>query len=209
MKWGIKLPSLSIPRWKIEPPSPWVLFALIVSIISATFSAFNYFKSPPKARAALVVDRFEDHQEKANLPVLGEKNFHQLRMWITNNGQPPATIHNVAINPEFSPALMTPDHESQRMDYVAKNKATIGTTVNGSEIFTGQKFFYSANAGFPDETWSEFTSKKQFLYVFALISFSDEQSGNREVTTEICVRLETNLNNWNHCASGHNVTIRP
>jgi hypothetical protein len=209
MKWRIKLPPFSIPKWKLEPPSPWVALAPIVSTISAAFSAFNYFKLPPRARSALVVDRFEDQQGKANSPVLGEKNFHQLRMWITNNGQPPAAIHNVAISPELSPALMTRENESQRMDYLAKNKATIGTTVSGSEIFTGQKFFYSANAAFSDETWSEFTSKKQFLYVFALISFSDELSGNQEVTTEICVRLETNLNNWNHCASGHNVTTRP
>jgi hypothetical protein len=102
---------------------------------------------------------------------------------------------------------MTPEKESQRMEYLAKNKSTIGTTSLGAEVATGQQVAYPSNAGFPDELWSEFTSKKQFLYVFALISFSDELSGDQEVLTEICVRLEPNLN-WNHCSSGHNTTIR-
>jgi hypothetical protein len=209
MKWSIKLSSLSIPKWKIEPPSPWVVLALIVSTISAIFSAFNYFKSPPKTRSALVIERFEDKSGPLNVPGVGEKNFHVLRMWFTNNGPAPATIHNVAISPDFSPILMTQERESQRMDGVAKNKASTGTNVTGSQIVTGQKVFYSSNAAFPDELWSEFITKKQLLYVFALISFSDEASGDKEVVTEICVQLEPSLNNWSHCASGHNETIRP
>jgi hypothetical protein len=179
-----------------------------VSALALIVATFSYFKPPFKARSALVVDRFDDHLGQLNVPALGEKQFHQLRMFITNNGQAPAVVHNVAISPEFSPTLMTPEHESQRMDFVTKNKTTIGTTVNGFQIVTGQKIFFSSNAGFADETWSEFTSKKQLLYVFAVVSFSDESSGDREAFTEICVRLETNLNNWSHCASGHNMTVR-
>jgi hypothetical protein len=197
-----------------EPPSPWLpiflaVLALFVSITSATFTGFNYFRSPPKPRAALVVDRFEDQQGRADFAGLGEKHFHVLRMWFTNTGPSPATIHNVAISPDFSPKLMTSETEGQRMAVVAKMKANIGTTVSGSQIVTGQKVFYSSNAAFPDELWSEFVDKKQFLYVFALVTFLDEFSGDQEVVTEICVWLEPNLNNWNHCVSGHNATIRP
>jgi hypothetical protein len=86
MKWRIKLPSLSFPKWTIEPPSPWVVLALIVSTISAIFSAFNYFKSPPKARAALVIERFEDKSGPVNWPDGSQKTMHQLRMWFKNNG---------------------------------------------------------------------------------------------------------------------------
>jgi hypothetical protein len=155
-----------------------------------------------------VVDRYEDHQGKIAFPGLGEKNFHQLRMWITNSGQASAKIRNVAIEQEFATEIMTPDKEAERMDSVAKNKIMIGTTQKGAEIVTGQKSFYSYNGGFPDETWSAFLSKRQMMYVFAVITFTDEKSGEKEVVTEVCARLEPDLNNWNYCASGHNQTIR-
>ena len=195
-----------------NPPSPWLqpslgLVVLAVSVVSATFAGLNYYKSA-KGRAAIVVDHYDDHQSKMTVPVLGEKNFHQLRMWITNYGQVPARIHNVAISPEFATALMTPDKEAERMDYVTKNKASIGTAGDEAEVVTGQRAFYSSNAGFPDEAWSEFTSKRQLLYVFALITFSDEMSGDKEVVTEICARLEPSLNTWNNCAGALNKTIR-
>src|SRR3984893_1997424 len=186
--------------------------ALVVSFTSATFTGFNDFRSPAKplsARTALAVERFEDQSGPATVPGLGEKNFHVLRMWFKNNGPAPAKIRNVVVSPEYSPALVTPENESQRMDFVSKNKATIGITPRGVEVVTGQEIAYPSNSAVPDELWSEFTNKKQFLYVFALISFSDELSGDQEVVTEICVRLETNLNRWNHCASAHNETIRP
>jgi len=209
MKWRIKLPSLSFPKWTIEPPSPWVVLALIVSTISAIFSAFNYFKSPPKARAALVIERFEDKSGPVNWPDGSQKTMHQLRMWFKNNGLAPATIRNVVVNPEYWPGLMTPEQESQRMDYTAKNKAMIGITPRGAEVVTGQEVAYPSNSAVPNELWSDFTNNKQILYVFAVISFFDEYSGDREVVTEICIRLDTSLNSWNHCFSGHNETRRP
>jgi hypothetical protein len=125
---------------------------------------------------------------------------------VANYGQSSAKILNVAISPEFATSLMTPEQETGRMDYVAKNKTTIGSTLN-MEITNGQKYFFPAHIGFPDELWSEFVSKKQLLYLFATITFTDEKSGDREVVTEICVRLDPGLISWNHC-SGHNQTIR-
>jgi hypothetical protein len=104
---------------------------------------------------------------------------------------------------------MTPEQESQRMDYTAKNKAMIGITPRGAEVVTGQEVAYPSNSAVPNELWSDFTNNKQILYVFAVISFFDEYSGDREVVTEICIRLDTSLNSWNHCFSGHNETRRP
>jgi hypothetical protein len=214
MKW-------KMPPWLLaklgEPPSPWLpiiiaVTALAVAITSATFTGFNYFKPPPKppsARAALVVERFEDKSGPIDWPTGGQKTMHQMRMWFTNNGQAPAKLRNVVVNTEYSATLMTPEKESQRMDYTAKNKAIIGITPRGgAEVATGQRVAYPSNSAVPDDLWSDFTSKKQILYVFALISFSDELSGDQEVVTEICLLLEPNLNGWSHCLSGHNETIR-
>jgi hypothetical protein len=214
-KMKIEMPSwLSVQKLG-EPPSAWLpifiaVAALAVSITSATFTGFNYFRSPPKARAAIVVDHFEDGNIGSMNVGSGEKTFHQLRMWITNTGQSLAAVQNVAISPELSQILMTAETESQRMAEVAKNKATIGVAQRGSELATNQKLGFPTTTIFPEELWSEFTTKKQFLYVFAVISFSDELSGNQEATTEICARFEANnLGTWRSCASGHNATIRP
>jgi hypothetical protein len=192
-----------------KPPPPWAQltvasFAFVAALTGAIFAGLNYFRS--FKTAALVVDHFEDYQTKAPIPGVGEKNFHVLRMWAANYGQSSAKILNVAISPEFTTTLMTPEQETGRMDYVAKNKASIGSTPN-VEITNGQKYFFPAHTGFPDELWSEFATKKQLMYVFAIITFTDEKSGDREVVTEICARLEPSLNSWNHCA-GHNQTIR-
>jgi hypothetical protein len=204
------IPPPATPKPSRQSPSPWLQFflgliVLAVSITSATFAGLNYFRSAKTA--GIIVDRFEDDQAKISFPGQGEKNFHQLRMWITNLGQTTAKIRNVAISPEFADELMTPAKEAERMAYVAKNKTMIGTTQNG-ELVTGQKAFYPSHAGYPDELWSAFISKKQLLYVFAVITFADEKSGDQNVMTEVCVRLEPTLNNWNYCSSGHNQTIR-
>jgi hypothetical protein len=214
MKW--KMPPWLLARLG-EPPSPWLpifisVIALAVAVISATFAGFNYFKPVPRsslARAALVVDRFEDKSGPIDWPTGGQKNMHSLRMWFTNHGAAPAKIRNVVVNSEYWPALLTPEKESQRMNYTADNKATIGMSPRGAEVLPGQQVVYPSGLAVRDELWSDFTSKKQFLYVFALISFSDDYSGDQEVVTEICLWLEPSLSNWSHCASGHNETIRP
>lgn len=200
------LPAPS-PGPQPKPLPRWVpVLGVILAGISATFAGLNYFKVP-KARATIVVDRFADMQIKMPFGDAGEKNMHSLRMWVTNTGQSPARIKNVAISPEPYDELLTPEREAQRMELVSKNKNMIGTSVD-TEITSGQKVFFPSHAGFPDEHWSKFINKKEYFYIFAVVTFTDELSGNSEVTTEFCARLEPDLNNWNHCASGHNRTNR-
>jgi hypothetical protein len=202
------VPPPVLPKQLRRPPSPWLQFfvgllVLAVSITSATFGALNYFRSAKTA--GIVLDHFQDNPTK--MPFGGvDKDFHQLLMWITNLGQGTAKLHNVAISVEFQDEMLTPEKEAERMQYVASNRAAIGVALN-SELVTGQKSAYPSRAGFPDELWSKFTGKNQYLYVFGLITFSDEKSGDQDARTEVCVRLY-DLNNWSYCTSGHNQTVR-
>ncbi|HEY4815596.1 MAG TPA: hypothetical protein VIH58_12995 [Chthoniobacterales bacterium] len=108
-----------------KPPPPWAQltvasFAFVAALTGAIFAGLNYFRS--FKTAALVVDHFEDYQTKAPIPGVGEKNFHVLRMWAANYGQSSAKILNVAISPEFTTTLMTPEQETGRMDTSQKTR---------------------------------------------------------------------------------------
>ena len=196
-----------------SPPHPWLqlvisTLALATGTVGATFAGLGHFKIA-KARATIVVDHFDDKQGQMPFPGQGQKNMHQMRMWITNTGQSAARIRNVAVSPYSSNSLMTAEQETARMNSVLENRTAIGTTLTNTEVAPGQKAYYSSSSFWPDEAWEQFVSGKQLVYIFALVTFSDEQSGNQDVMTQVCVRLEPTLGSWNYCASGHNQTLRP
>jgi hypothetical protein len=194
-----------------QPPHPWGtllvgFIGLVFAAISATFAGLNYFKVP-KARAAIMLDRFDPMQGEMDVPGLGKRISHNLRLWVANTGQASAILRSVTISTEFYDAPLEAAAESQRMDYVAKNKATIGSSFTGLELTSGQKMYFTSHAGFTDPLWSDFSLRKRHLYQFALVTFTDEMSGEHEITREICVRVDPDLT-WVNCTSGHNQTIR-
>ena len=195
-----------------QPPPSWgtlivACVGLVFAAISATFATLNYF-TVPKARAAMMLDRFDPMiMDTTGMPALDKHIFHNMRLWFANTGQASATLRNVTISAEFYDEPLDAATESQRMEYVAKNKQTIGSNLSKLELTPGQKIYFSSHAGFPDPLWSEYEQRKKLLYEFALITFSDESSDGREIVREICVRIDPDLT-WLNCVSGHNQTIR-
>jgi hypothetical protein len=116
-------------------------------------------------------------------------------------------VRNVAISPEFFKSVLTLEQETDRMDNLVKNKGQIGVPFN-TEIIAGQKAFFPSAILYQDSARSEFTKNKKVLYAFALITFMDEKSGDREVVTEVCARLDPGLLSWTHCFGPHNRTVR-
>jgi hypothetical protein len=191
---------------RLGTPSPWApvgisTLALIAGTTSAIFAGLNYFKAP-KARAAIVIERFEDHPISAPMPV------HQLSMCLTNSGQSPARLRSVWIVPELQSNFLAAAEENDRMK-VAFGHRNLAIPID-AEVNTGQRNCYAAQVGFGDATWDDFrNSNKEKLYVFAFVSFTDELSGESVVITEFCGRLEPSLTNWTYCHKGNNATIRP
>ncbi|WP_334437456.1 hypothetical protein [Bradyrhizobium sp. AZCC 1610] len=193
-----------------ESPLPHIAIGIsalsfLAGTTSAMFAGLNYFKVP-RARASLVIDRFDDNVIQANIAG-AEKRFHQLRIWLSNTGQSPAQIRRAIINGQVTPALTIEEEDKRISETAQMNWAAPPTTI---EIAPGQKAYLSFPVGYPEESWSEFLSKKQLLYVFAELRYSDELSeGRDDVIMRICVRPEPSLNIWSNCSRGQNRTTRP
>jgi len=96
-------------------------------------------------------------------------------------------LANLPIALEFYDKPLEPTIELQRMEHVAENKETIGGPLAKTELAPGQTMYFSSRASFPDQLWSQFQQRTKLAYVFALITYTDELSGEHEITKEACV----------------------
>ena len=132
-----------------------------------------------------------------------KQDIYLFKVWFHNVGQAAAQSVSLRSVPVLSDTILSSTEEEKNMDYIKSPGA-----VSDNDVQPGDSSFYYANSGLLGPAFDKFLQRKQYLYLFTILTYHDEAS-NKPIITEICRYFSNNdLNNWQYCASGHNKITR-